>query len=155
MRGTLGTLVSSFLALVVFVSFSFVSASGIELVNLLTEQLGVTQGQAAGGAGAIFNVAKEKLSPGDFSKVENAVPGMENLLDAAPKSDALGGMMGGMQSFRGGSTEQVKGVASLPSSFSKLGLSPDMVGKFTPVILDYVESKGGAAVRNILQGALL
>lgn len=120
MRGTLRTLVSTFLILAVFGSFSSVSASGIELVNRLIQQLGVTQEQAAGGAGAIFNVAKEKLSPGDFSKVANAVSGMDDLLSAAPKSDALGGMMGGMQSFRGVVERRLKGWRAYRVHFRNL-----------------------------------
>ena len=124
-------------------AFSSVSADATGLVNLLTQELGVTQEQAKGGAGAIFNTAKEKLSPADFSQVENAVPGMNDLLQAAPKPDALSSLLGGGD------------MGSLASSFSQLGLSPDMIGQFTPVILDYVESTGGAAVRNILQGVLL
>ena len=155
MRKALAAVGVTLLISVVFGAFSSVYADATELVNLLTQKLGVTQEQAKGGAGAIFNTAKEKLSAEDFSKVENAVPGMDDLLAAAPKSDALGGMTGGMQSFRGGGTEAVKGMASLPSSFSKLGLSPDMIGQFTPIVLDYVESKGGATVRKILQGVLL
>ncbi len=155
MRKALAAVGVTLLISVVFGAFSSVSADATELVNLLTQKLGVTKEQAEGGAGAILNTAKEKLSDEDFSKVENAVPGMDDLLAAAPKSDALGGMLGGLQSFRGGGTEAVKGMASLPSSFSKLGLSPDMVGKFTPVVLDYVESKVGATVRKILQAALL
>jgi hypothetical protein len=45
-------------------------------------------------------------------------------------------------------------MAGLASSFSSLGLSSDMVGKFVPVILEYAKSKGGDGVSSILQGAL-
>ena len=143
MRKTLATVGVTLLISVVFGPFSSVYADTTELVNLLTQKLGVTQEQAKGGAGAIFNTAKEKLSAEDFSKVENAVPGMDDLLGAAPKADGLSSLIGG------------GGAGNLASSFSKLGLSPDMIGQFTPVILDYVESKGGATVRKILQGVLL
>ncbi len=143
MRKTLATVAVALLISLVFGAFSSVSADATELVNLLTQELGVTKEQAKGGAGAIFNTAKEKLSAEDFSKVENAVPGMDDLLQAAPKADGLSSLLGGGE------------MGSLASSFSKLGLSPDMIGQFTPVVLDYVESKGGATVRNILQGVLL
>ena len=143
MRKTLATVAVALLISLVFGAFSSVSADATELVNLLTQELGVTKEQAEGGAGAIFNTAKEKLSVEDFSKVENTVPGMDDLLQAAPKADGLSSLLGGGE------------MGSLASSFSKLGLSPDMVGQFTPVVLDYVESKGGATVRNILQGVLL
>jgi len=44
--------------------------------------------------------------------------------------------------------------ASLAGPFSQLGLSPDMLGKFVPVILDYVGGKGGASVQSLLAGVL-
>jgi len=46
------------------------------LVGKLCQQLNVTPEQAAGGAGAIFALAKSRLNPADFSKVAPAVPGM-------------------------------------------------------------------------------
>jgi len=45
-------------------------------------------------------------------------------------------------------------MAALTGSFKKLGLSGDMVGKFTPIILDYVKTQGGEYVMNLLKGAL-
>ena len=143
MKKKLAVIIFALLPLVVLAVSSTAYADATELVNLLTQKLGVTQEQAKGGAGAIFSTAKEKLSAEDFSKVENAVPGMDDLLQAAPKAGGLSSLFGG------------GGMGDLASAFSKLGLSPDMIGQFTPVILDYVESKGGATVRNILQGVLL
>jgi hypothetical protein len=46
-------------------------------------------------------------------------------------------------------------MAGLTSSFEKLGLSGDMVNKFTPIILDYVKNQGGEHAMNLLKGALL
>jgi len=66
------------------VGVSTASAAASELVGALTQQLGVTEQQATGGAGALFGLAKAKLSPDNFSQVASAVPGMEGLLQAAP-----------------------------------------------------------------------
>jgi hypothetical protein len=44
-------------------------------------------------------------------------------------------------------------MAGLYDSFSKLGLSKDMVGQFIPLILDYSKSKGGEIVSNLLKTA--
>ena len=46
----------------------------MELVQLITENLGVDQGQAEGGLGLILKHAKEKLAAGDFSKVADLIP---------------------------------------------------------------------------------
>ena len=52
------------------------AASSSSLTDMLVSQLGVTNQQAMGGAGAIFELAKTHMSPADFSKVSGAVPGM-------------------------------------------------------------------------------
>ena len=38
----------------------------MDLLQMLTSQLGVTQDQAEGGAGLLFKMAKEKLGSDDF-----------------------------------------------------------------------------------------
>jgi hypothetical protein len=58
--------------------------SSSELVGQLTKGLSVTRTQARGGAGALFALAKSRLSGEEFSKVSAAVPGMNGLLKAAP-----------------------------------------------------------------------
>lgn len=127
------------------------SVLAADLVSLLTQNLGVTPQQAQGGAGAIFDYAKGKLGAADFSKVAAAVPGMDSLLSAAPKT---GGTASNLTKLAGG-TGSLGGLSSLAEPFTKLGMSPDMVGKFVPEILSYVKSSGGDAVMKILQGALM
>ena len=56
-----------------------------ELVGRLTKELSVTPEQATGGAGALFGLAKTRLKPDEFGQVSKAVPGMDGLLQAAPK----------------------------------------------------------------------
>lgn len=132
-----------------------VFSSEMDLVSILMESLGVTKDQAAGGAGAIFNTAKLKLPAEDFSKVEAAVPNMNELLQAAPKEMESGGMLQAGKSLLGGGTESLQGITGLAGSFSQLGLSPDVAGQFMPIILDFVQKNGGDTVRSLLQGALL
>lgn len=75
---------------------------GNGLASILTSQLGVSQEQALGGAGALFKAAKENLDPQTFTALSQSVPGMSNLLGAAPqvsKSGAaseLASMLGGL-----------------------------------------------------------
>ena len=131
-----------------------VSSQNSGLVGLLTKNLGVTEKQGKGGAGAIFNMAKEKLGAKDFGKVAEVVPEMDDLLKAAPKAGALGSAIGGKSSLLGDSVGQLTGLASLAEPFSQLGMKSDMVGKFVPIILSYVQSKGGDSVRGLLEGVL-
>ena len=119
-----------------------------ELVSQLTQGLSITPAQATGGAGALFGLAKSRLSPADFSKVAAAVPGMGNFLKAAPaNTSGLSGLAGSLPGGMGG-------LASTAGAFQKLGLSPDMAGKFVPILTNFVQSKGGANVASLLSGAL-
>ena len=118
------------------------------LVSLLTKQLSIKPDQAMGGAGSILNFAKGKLSDDNFSKVASAIPEMDKLIDSAPEIGSLGT---GLTKLTGG---KLGGLASLAGSFKSLGLDAGMVNNFVPVILKYVESKGGSGVMNILSGVL-
>lgn len=150
---------------ILFGSTALAFAGGSELVGLLTQQLGVTTPQAEGGAGAIFSAAKQKLSPEEYTQVSDKVPEATTLLDKAPEPKSEGGMtgtmggvssaLGGSGSSLGGAAATVGGMSALSDSFSSLGMSSDMVGKFTPIVLDYAKSKGGDMVMNLLKGALM
>jgi hypothetical protein len=123
-----------------------------ELVGALTNGLKINQQQAVGGAGSIFGLAKSKLNAADFSKIAAVVPGMDGLLKAAPAppkqgNSALGSLSSALPSGAGN-------LASLAGAFQSLGLSPDMVSKFVPVMTQFVQSKGGASVASLLSGVL-
>ena len=117
-----------------------------ELVGQLSKELGSTPSQAEGAAGALFGLAKSRLSAGDFSKVATAVPGMDGLLKAAPP---LGGS--NPLSAVTGTSGSIGGLAT---AFSKLGLKPELVSKAIPVLTQYVTKSGGAGVASLLEGAL-
>lgn len=140
---------------IMFDGIPAVRAADLGLVQLLSSNLGVTEKQATGGAGSIFNLAKQNLSVEDFTKVAKAVPDIDQMMTAAPKPEGAAGMLGvGASSLLGGSTKSIAGVASLAGSFSQLGMKADMVNSFVPIILNYVKSSGGESVMNILQSAL-
>ena len=123
-----------------------------ELVKALVSQLGVTDDQAAKGSGLLFKAAKERLG-GDFSKIEKAFPDVGNLIRSAPSGGL--GMLGGLASaLGGGNASKLGSLASLAGGFSALKLSPDMIGRFVPVILDTLKSKAGPDILKLLAGAL-
>ena len=138
----------------------------MELIQQLVSSLGVNEDQAKGGAGLLFDLAKEKLGAGEFQQIADQIPGVGNLLGAAPEpstaASAGGGMMGALGGAAaalgaGGLGDKLGGLgnlAELASGFSKLGLSSDMVGKFIPIVLSFVQSKGGDGVKGLLEKAL-
>ena len=127
-----------------------------ELIGSLVSQLGVTKDQAQGGAGAIFKAAQERLGRGEFDRLLGGVPGVKDVLAHAPSASSQGGgMFGGLASIAakvgGGDMAQ---AMKLLSTFNSLGLSKDMAMKFVPVVLQFVESKGGKDLVTQLRAAL-
>jgi Protein of unknown function VcgC/VcgE (DUF2780) len=119
---------------------SMKSAGGTpDLTSLLTKQLGVTDSQASGGVGSMLQLAQEKLTSGQFDSVAKAIPGSQKYLDNAKK------LLGG---------GKVGDAGGLKSAFSKLGMSPDMVDKFKPVVTNYAGEVGGPQVKSLLESAL-
>lgn len=123
-----------------------------ELVGALSKELGSSQEQAAGAAGALFGVAKSRLNTNDFSQVANAVPGMDMLLKAAPQPGGAVGTSG--LSSLSNMAGAAGGLAAAASAFSKLGLSPELVAKAIPILTSFVSKSGGANVASLLAGAL-
>ena len=140
------------------------------LTDLLMAKVGVTQPQAVGGTGAIFNYAKSQMTLENFAKLKGAVPGMDKYLAAAPPlgtpaatpaADAIAAP--GMGSFAdkalstaGGTAlgGKVQAIQQLAPAFAKLGLKSKMIGKFVPVVTDYLQSAGGPSTVKLLTGAL-
>ena len=125
------------------------------LTETLVKKLNISNEQAQGGAGALFQLAKSKLDAGQFAELSKAVPEMDSLLSAAPKqSGALSGLAGDASSALGEANNPYGNLAGLASSFKMLNLSPDRVDEFVPVVVDYVSTKSGALTGNMLQSAL-
>ena len=109
------------------------------LTSLLTKQLGVTDTQASGGVGSMLKLAQEKLAAGDFDKIAKAIPGSDKYLASAKQ------LLGGAN---------IGDKAGLQSAFSKLGMSPSMVDKFTPIVTQFVGGTGGEQAKNLLASVL-
>jgi len=119
----------------------FQSMGGPEvLTKLLTGQLNVTQNQATGGVGSILSLAREKLSSMDFSTFTKFIPGSDTFMKAAQNLGAV--------------TGPVRDLNGLQSAFSKLGMGPEMIGKFSGVLSDFVGKAGGDQAKNLLAAVL-
>ena len=140
------------------------AAPSNSLTAVLMQQLGVTQPQATGGAGAVFGLAKSNMNADDFGKVAAGVPDMSSLLAAAPTTGAAGGatgaagaLAGGLGSAAGslgGAAGSLGSLAGLAGSFSSLGMPADMATKFVPICVQYVQGTAGPDTAALLQAAL-
>ena len=129
------------------------SALDMGLVSTLVNKLGVTESQAQGGSGAIFKTAESRMSKDDYKQLKDEVPEVDTLQKFAPESKPS--MLGSAASALGGKTgSSLGGATDLLSSFDSLGMDKDMLGKFTPVIYDYVKKNGSEMVMGLLQKAL-
>lgn len=128
----------------------------MDLVQLVMKQLGIDETQAKGGLGLIFQLVKEKLAGQEFQQVSKLVPGIDDLIKSAPKEgDTGGGLMGMVGSLASKLTGGNLGaLAGLVGGFSKLNLNPEMIGKFIPLVMKFIEEKGGTAVKDVLNKVL-
>lgn len=131
------------------------------LLGMLTGQLGVSEQQASGGINALMDVVKQNLPGGDYSQLIGGAPDLGALAKAdapapaAPQgSSGWGGLLGSAGSLLGGQHQALGQAAQLTQSFSQLGLSTDMVGKFAKVAMDYVQGSGGTGLMKLLAKAL-
>lgn len=125
------------------------------LPELLMQRTGVTAAQAQGGAGALFQVAKSKMQPDTFAQLEQAVPGMNEMLGAVPiQTQPSGGLAGKLSSIAGASGGTAGNLLAVVSAFQQQGMSPAMVQQFVPVVVDYVRAHGNEALLNSLSAAL-
>ena len=65
-----------------------------------------------------------------------------------------GKLLGGLASSIDGDASKVGSIVSLASGCSELGLDSGMVGKFIPMILSFVQGKGGSGVKGLLEKVL-
>lgn len=124
-------------------------SSGI--VDDLTSKLSLKPEQALGAAGAVFGLAKTKMSATDFTKLAGGIPEMDTLLKAAPaaassSTSALGAAAAAMESQ--------SGAAALLGQFSNLGIPAESAAKIVPEVLSFVKAKQGDEVMGLLSKAI-
>ena len=125
------------------------------LAELLVQRTGVTGAQAQGGAGALFQIAKQAMPADSFAQLEQSVPGMQGMLGAAPAPSQQGGLAGQLGAIAGTSGGTAGNLLSVVSAFQQQGMSPAMVQQFIPVVIDYVKAHGNDALVNTLSAALI
>ena len=125
------------------------------LTELLMQRTGVTQAQAAGGAGALFQIAKNKMQADAFAQLEQSVPGLQGMLGAVPALTQSGGLAGRLSALAGKSGGTAGDLISVVSAFQQQGMSPAMVQQFIPVVIEYVKAQGNEALVNSLSAAFI
>lgn len=104
------------------------------LVKNLTTTLGVTPTQAIGGTAAILYDAKTAMKPTDFTALTKQMPTVGSLVSAVPSTFLKTG--------------------TTATQFSALGMDASMVTKFTPLVLQYLQTGTTPGMLQIVQTAL-
>jgi hypothetical protein len=127
----------------------------MELIKRLTTTLDISTAQAQGGAGLLLHLAASQLEPDEFAQVASCVGDMDDLLQAAPSSQGgIGGVMGGMASTPGDASTDLNDEVSVINGFSQLNLDRAMANKFVPIMLSYVQQRGGDEAKALLEKGL-
>ncbi|MDW6002810.1 DUF2780 domain-containing protein [Vibrio mangrovi] len=105
--------------------------SNSTLISQVTKQLPVSGQQATGGVGALLSLAQNQLSDENNTELNQLVPGIEHLSDLNQS-----GIQNGLS--------EINDMNAVTSTFKQLGLSPDMVSQFVPLILKYLTTQGAS-----------
>jgi hypothetical protein len=108
----------------------------MDLIQTITSQLGLSQPQAQGAIGGIFNLLKSKLAPEEITRMKGAIPGLEQFSAAAP---AAGGLMGAFGSMMGGNAGL---AAQALTVFQKLGIKTDQIGPIVKLVTEHLGANG-------------
>jgi hypothetical protein len=113
-----------------------------DIISDLAEKSGLSADQAKKGFGAVLSFLKGSLPADTFNQVSAAVPGSEQMMDAAgPHEESSGGILGTIKEmahklFGGGGA-----AAGLLAKFTGLGLSAEQVQSFLPRVMELLRSK--------------
>lgn len=102
-----------------------------QLMGQLQSQLGVTETQAAGGTGALLQLAKSQLGTGPMNSLASKVSGLSSLL-------------GNGSSLGEGLLSNISSMSGVQTAFSALGMEPGMIQQFVPVVLGFLANQGAA-----------
>jgi hypothetical protein len=123
-----------------------------ELIDSLTQSLGISGSQAEGGAAVLLKAAKDKLGAAQFDSQLGSVPGLSDLLKKAPAAGGgLGGLLGGLAGAMGGNAAL---ISTIVGGFGKLGLKPEDAKKFVPIMMGFLRTKVGPDVVSNLEKTL-
>lgn len=126
------------------------------LLNMLTTQLGINDQQATNGISSLMNLVKQHLTTTDYTRLLAGAPDLATLSNSVSPPQIQSGFSQ-LLNYAGtllGENSGLNDLIQLTQSFTQLGLSADMVGKFFKIALDYVQGTGGIELMNLLASAV-
>ena len=127
-----------------------------DMVSAVTDSLGVTESQATGGLGSLFNYAKDNISTDQFSQLSSALPGVGDLLKAASDVSKMAseGGIGGLLDKAADYSDSLKAINDVKKQFETLGLGPEMITQFIGKAKEYLDTDEGKQAKELLSKGL-
>lgn len=127
------------------------------LLNTLGSQLNITLEQAVGGAGAMLGLARNNLSSDDYGQLTKVMPRLDLLSGAnvlgglSGLGELLGNDKGSQSALNKALGYDVQSRSDLDNAFKALGMDTGMIGKFAPLLLQYLGQQGiaGSLLQNL------
>ncbi len=131
----------------------------LAMIPMLTDSLGVTQQQAQGGLGSLFNFAKGNLAQDNFGQLSSLLPGVDQLLGAVPEvsetaSQESSGGLSGLLNTAAQYSDSLQAVNQVTQQFQALGLEPEMILQYIQVAQQYLNTPEGQQAKQLLMDGL-
>jgi hypothetical protein len=124
------------------------------MINSITENLGVTPEQAKGGLGSLMSYVKSSGSSEQFSALSSAIPGLKQVLSAAPSVSANQDGVAGLLNKAAEYNQTLKSINTVKQQFEALGLSPQMIASFIQQAKSYLDTPQGQQAKKLLTESL-
>jgi len=106
----------------------------------LAQSVGISSETAQAALGSMLTLTQSRVDTGQFQRVAEYIPRWNEYIEAGRQMGAF--------------SESISTPAQLNDAFSKLGMTPEQVGKFVPAVTDYLAKVGGGEVAEFMRGAL-
>lgn len=118
-----------------------------DFIGQSAQSLGLSEGTARSATGGILQMVRKQAGEGDFSQLQEKIPGADRVMQEAPagggeesKGGMLGGVMGAASSAFGGKGGSAMGLAAIAS---QAGLGGDKLAPFVSQFLNFIRSNAG------------
>ena len=123
----------------------------IEFIQMATRDLSMPEASARSATRGLLRLIQEQVGRDTAEQLMQRLPGSQDLLgdaSGATNGGGFGGLASKIGSMFGGSLGIVEGAIGI---LSKAGLSPDKIGPFASLFVEFLRSKAGAgAVDRVL-----
>ena len=123
-----------------------------DMVNSVSESVGISQSQATGSLASIFSYAKDNISSEQFSKLSTLLPGLDSLLGSVPDVSevASSGGLSGLIDTAANYSDSLKSLNELKKQFEALGLDPQQIMQVVNSAKAYLDTEEGQEIKDLL-----